>query len=134
MNVNLNSHFYLIRDLNELIAHNSRIIFIGSLLGKFPHATSLPYGVAKSAVHSLAQNLVKDFADSGTTVNVIAPGFIDTEWQKNKPIEIRNNICKKTALGRFGEIQEVVNAVSFCINNPFINGAVIDINGGYSFK
>ncbi len=134
MQVCVNSHFYLIRDLYDMIPNNSRIIFIGSMMGVLPHATSLPYGVTKSAIHALAKNLVKEFEGTGTTVNAIAPGFVETEWQKNKPQEIRNNICKKTALGRFATVDEIVSTVMFCMDNPFVNGSVIEVNGGYCFK
>jgi 3-oxoacyl-[acyl-carrier protein] reductase len=68
MQVVVNSHFYLIRDLYNIIAPNSRIVFIGSMMGVLPHGTSLPYGVSKSAVHALAKNLVKDFVGTGTTL------------------------------------------------------------------
>lgn len=134
LNIILNAHFFLIRDLHDIIPGNSRIIFIGSLLGKISHATSLPYGVSKAALHALAMNLVKEFEDTGTTVNVIAPGFVETEWQKNKPLKIRENIYAKTAIKRFAEPKEIADAVRFCIENQFINGSIIDINGGYSFK
>ena len=61
MQVNVHSHFFLIRDLWTQISSDARIIFIGSLMAIYPHATSLPYGVAKSALHALAKNLLKDF-------------------------------------------------------------------------
>ena len=64
MQVNLNSSLYLIRDLYDAIPHNSRIIFIGSLMGVHPHGTSLAYGVSKAAVHALALNLVKSFEEN----------------------------------------------------------------------
>ena len=134
MDVVVNSHFYLIRDLYELIPHNSRIIFIGSMMGVFPHGTSLPYGVAKSALHALAKNLVKVFEGTNTTVNTIIPGFVETEWQKDKPQEIRDNIISKTAVKRFAAIDEISNAAMFCLDNAFINGAQLEINGGYCFK
>jgi 3-oxoacyl-[acyl-carrier protein] reductase len=134
MRVSVNSHVYLVRDLFKQIPQNSRIIFIGSMLGILPHATSLPYGVAKSAVHALAKNLVKEFEGTNTTVNAIAPGFVETEWQKNKPEEIRQNIYRKTAIKRFAEVSEIASAIGFCLDNGFINGSVIEIDGGYSFK
>lgn len=134
MNVGLNAHFYLIRDLWDKIPCDARIIFIGSMMGVQPHATSLAYGVMKSAVHALARNLVKEFEGTGTTVNVIAPGFVDTEWQKNKPARIRENICNKTAVHRFAAPGEVADAVMFCVDNAFVNGAVIEVSGGYCYK
>lgn len=134
MQVNVNSSVYLIRDLYDKIPYGSRIVFIGSMMGVLPHGTSLAYGVTKSAVHALAKNLVKCFEGMGTTVNAIAPGFVETEWQKNKPLEIRNNIYNKTAVKRFATVNEIADAVRFCINNGFVNGSVIEVSGGYSFK
>lgn len=134
MQVNVNSNVFLIRDLFEKIPPHSRIVFIGSLMGVHPHSTSLAYGVTKSAIHALALNLVKCFEGTGTTVNAIAPGFVETEWQKEKPQEIRNNICSKTALKRFATVEEIADAVRFCLNNGFVNGSILEISGGYSFK
>lgn len=134
MQINVNSNVFLIRDLFDKISPDSRIVFIGSLMAIHPHGTSLAYGVTKSAVHALAKNLVKCFEGTGTTVNVIAPGFVETEWQKTKPQEIRNNIYNKTAIKRFATVEEIADAVKFCLNNKFINGSVLEISGGYSFK
>lgn len=134
MQVAVNSHVYLIRDLYEKIPRDSRIVFIGSMMGIFPHSTSLPYGVAKSAIHGLAKNLVKEFEHTGTTVNAVAPGFVETEWQKDKPQEIRENIYGKTAVKRFASVDEIVSAAFFCIDNQFVNGSIIEVSGGYCFK
>lgn len=134
MHVNVNSSLFLIRDLFDSIPDGSRIIFIGSMMGVHPHGTSIAYGVTKSAVHALALNLVKFFEGTGTTVNAIAPGFVETEWQKEKPQQIRNNIYNKTAIKRFADVDEIADAVRFCINNPFVNGSIIEVNGGYCFK
>lgn len=134
MQVNVNAPVFLIRDLYSCLSKGARIVFIGSEMGIYPHGTSLAYGVTKSAVHALARNLVKFFEGTGTTVNAIAPGFVETEWQKNKPQEIRSNICNKTALGRFATIGEIADAVRFVINNPFVNGSIIEVNGGYNYK
>ena len=134
MQVNVNSNVYLIRDLFDVIPNGSRIVFIGSVLGVFPHSVSLSYGVTKAAMHALALNLVKVFAGGGTTVNVIVPGFTETDWQKSKPLEIRNNICNKTAVKRFAKPEEIADAVKFCINNDFVNGSLIEVNGGYCYR
>jgi len=134
MQVNVNSHFFLIRDLWQQIQPTSRLIFIGSMMAIQPHATSLPYAVTKAALHAMAKNLVKDFGGTGTTVNVIAPGFVETDWQKNKPQEIRERICAKTAIHRFATIEEIADTALFLIHNPFVNGAVIEVSGGYCYK
>lgn len=134
MEVAVNSHYILIRELYSLIPHGSRILFTGSQMGLNPHATVLAYGVTKAAVHALTKNLVKEFEGTGTTVNAIVPGFVETPWQKEKTEEIKQNIYRKTAIHRFASIDEVVNAYQFCIDNPFVNGSLIEVNGGYAYK
>ena len=134
MEVAVNSHYILIRELYPIVPHGSRIIFTGSQMGLMPHATVLGYGVTKAAVHALAKNLVKEFEGTGTTVNAVVPGFVETPWQKEKPEEIKQNIYRKTAIHRFATVDEVVDAYRFCIDNPFINGSLIEVNGGYSYK
>ncbi len=134
MEVAVNSHYIIIRELYNLIPHGSRIIFTGSQMGLMPHAMVLSYGVTKAAVHALAKNLVKEFEGTGTTVNAIVPGFVETPWQKEKPENIKQNIYNKTAIHRFATVDEVVGAYRFCIDNPFVNGSLIEVNGGYSYK
>lgn len=134
MEVAVNSHYIMVREFYPIIPNGSRILFTGSQMGVQPHGTVLAYGVTKAAVHSLCKNLVKEFEGTGTTVNTIVPGFVDTPWQADKPEEIKQNIYKKTAIHRFASIAEIVDAFRFCIDNPFVNGSLIEVNGGYCFK
>ncbi len=134
MEVAVNSHYIMCREFYPIIPEGSRILFTGSQMAIHPHATVLAYGVTKSAVHALVKNLVKEFEGTGTTVNAIVPGFVETPWQKEKPEEIKQNIYKKTAIHRFASVDEIVDAFRFCIDNPFVNGSLIEVNGGYCFK
>lgn len=134
MEVAVNSHYIMVREFFPIIPEGSRILFTGSQMGLNPHATVLAYGVTKAAIHALTKNLVKEFEGTGTTVNAIVPGFVNTPWQKEKPEEIKQNIYRKTAIHRFAEIEEIVDAYRFCIDNPFVNGSLIEVNGGYSYK
>lgn len=134
MEVAVNSHYIMIREFFSILSPHSRILFTGSQMGLHPHATVLGYGVTKAAVHALVKNLVKEFEGTGTTVNAIVPGFVETPWQKEKPQQIKENIYAKTAIHRFATIDEIVEGFRFCLKNPFINGSLIEINGGYSYK
>lgn len=134
MEVAVNSHYIMCREFFPIIPAGSRVLFTGSQMGLMPHGTVLAYGVTKSAVHALCKNLVKEFEGTGTTVNAIVPGFVETPWQKEKPEEIKQNIYKKTAIHRFASVEEIVDAFRFCIENPFVNGSLIEVNGGYSYK
>jgi 3-oxoacyl-[acyl-carrier protein] reductase len=131
-----NIHFpvFLLRRLLKNLSKGGSIIFTGSLMGIFPHAMSLSYGVTKSSVHALVKNLVKFLAPYEIRVNAVAPGFVDTEWQKNKPAEIRKSIENKIALQRFGSPEEIAEIYRLLIVNSYINGEIIVADGGYSYK
>lgn len=134
MDTNVNMPFFTIQRLFGSIEENGSIVFISSALSIKPHATSIPYGVSKAAVNMLAQNLVKEFSPRGIRVNVICPGFIDTEWQREKPAWLREKIAGKVALRRFGSPEEVAEACMGLIENSYINGAVLSIDGGYDME
>lgn len=134
MEVAVNSHYIMLREFFSIIPSNSRILFTGSQMAVHPHAVVLAYGVTKAAICALSKNLVKEFEGTGTTVNTIVPGFVATPWQKEKPEEIKQSIYKKTAIHRFATVDEIVDAFRFCIDNPFVNGSLVEVNGGYCFK
>ena len=131
-----NVHFpvFLLQQIVGRIKPSGSVVFTGSLMGIEPHATSLSYGVTKSAVHALTKNLVKFLTPYHIRVNTVAPGFVDTEWQKNKPQEIRRNIENKLALGRFCTPEELADVYKMLIENQYFNGEIIVVDGGYSYK
>ena len=131
-----NVHFpvFLLQRVVGRIRKGGSVVFTGSLMGIEPHSVSLAYGVTKSAVHALTKNLVKFLAPYSIRVNAVAPGFVDTEWQKNKPAEIRQNIERKVSVGRFADPHEVSEVYKMLIENSYFNGEVVVIDGGYSYK
>lgn len=134
MDTNVNMPFFLVQRLNRHMADNGSILFIGAMLGQKPHATSIPYGVSKAAVNMLAQSLVKVLAPRGIRVNVICPGFVDTESQLSKPPKLRAKIENKIALKRFASEQEISDMCLSMIKNTYINGAVVNLDGGYDME
>lgn len=131
-----NVHFpvFLMQRLISLMNKGGSIVFTGSLMGIQPHSVSLVYGVTKGAIHALVRNMVKFLVPYELRVNAVAPGFVDTEWQKTKPVEIRRNIENKVALGRFCEPKELAEVYKMLIENSYFNGEVIVVDGGYSYK
>jgi 3-oxoacyl-[acyl-carrier protein] reductase len=131
-----NVHFpvFLLQRIVEQINEGGSVVFTGSLMGIQPHSVSLAYGVTKSAVHSLVKNLVKFLSPYRIRVNGIAPGFVDTEWQKTKPADIRQNIENKIALGRFCDPAELTDIYKMLIENSYFNGEIIVADGGYAYK
>lgn len=133
MDTNVNMPFFIIKEFHDFIVGGGVIVFISSILSIKPHAASIPYGVSKAAVNMLAQSLVKEFAPRGIRVNVVCPGFIDTEWQKEKPEALRTKIEDKIALNRFGTPREVADICFSLVENTYMNGAVVSLDGGYDF-
>ncbi len=131
-----NLHFpvFLLQRIINRIEPGGNVVFTGSLMGIHAHSVSLAYGVTKSGVHALVKNLVKFLQPYNIRVNAVAPGFVDTEWQKNKPAEIRRNIENKIALKRFCSPEELSETYKMLIENSYFNGEIIVMSGGYSFQ
>ena len=131
INVNLTEPFFLVQKTK--MNDNGRIIFISSILAEIPHSISISYPVTKAAINALVKNLVKHFAERKITVNAVAPGFIDTDWHKNKSEEVMKKITDRIALGWFGNVENVSSLVMEIINNDYINGQILTVDGGYDY-
>ena len=131
---NVHSSFLMVKGLYDQMVVSGSIVFIGSLMGLYPHSMSLPYGVSKAAVEALAKNLVKELSPKKIRVNTLVPGFVDTDWQNQKPQEIRKNIEDKIAIGRFAHTTEIAHACMFLIESGYMNGATLVVDGGYCYK
>ena len=134
INVNLTMPFFIVQSLVDCIIKGGSILFIGAVMGIYPHAISIPYAVSKAGVHMLSRQLVKHLAPYKITVNTIAPGFVDTPWQKSKPLEQRIRIENKIALQRFALPEEIAQLCWDISQNAYINGSLLEIDGGYCYE
>lgn len=134
LRLNLTVPLFLTQRLAPCIREGGCVLFMGAVMGQYPHALSLPYGASKAAVHYLTRALVKEFADRKVRVNCVAPGFVETPWQEDKPPEIRRSIEGKIALHRFAKPDEVASLVREALENPYINGSILNIDGGYCYQ
>lgn len=134
INVNLTMPFFIVQSLVDCIIKCGSILFIGAVMGIYPHAISIPYAVSKAGVHMLSRQLVKHLAPYKITVNTIAPGFVDTPWQKSKPLEQRIRIENKIALKRFALPEEIAQLCWDISQNAYINGSLLEIDGGYCYE
>lgn len=133
---NANVHFpvFLIQKIVGRFSVDASVVFTGSAMGIHPHSVSLAYGVTKATIHALVKNLVKFLSPYNIRINAVAPGFVDTEWQKTKPIEVKNSINSKIALGRFCNPAELAEVYFLLIDNHYLNGEIVVVDGGYSYK
>jgi 3-oxoacyl-[acyl-carrier protein] reductase len=129
--INLTVPFFLVQALKERIKPGGKVIFISSISGCTTDSTSIAYGVSKGALHILVPYLAKEFAPLHITVNAIAPGYINTNWHVGKSKEQIERISKKCLANRFGTPEEISKAAIFIIDNDFINGQIIRVDGGF---
>ena len=133
MKTNVSVPVFLIKALKNQMNVNGSIVLMGSHAGQEPYSSSLVYSVSKAAVLFLAKSLVKIFEDKQIRVNAIAPGFIETKWQKIRTEASRDVVNRKIALHRFGRPEEVADLCYHIVTNGYLNGAVFDIHGGYNY-
>lgn len=131
-NTNLTYPFFLIQALLPFL--KKRIIFIGSVTGHIPNSVSIPYGVSKGSLEILTQYLARDLAKRKITVNTIAPGYIWTPWHQGKPTAQLKRIKRQNLLKRFGTTEEISKTVQFIIDNGYVNGQTICVDGGFHLE
>lgn len=133
MDTNISIPVFMIKKFMDVFSKDASVLLVGSYAGKRPYSSSVVYSVSKAALVFLAEVLVKELEPLGARINAIAPGFIETDWQKDRTDESRNRVNKKIALHRFGLPEEVADMAYAVMTNQYMNGSVIDIHGGYDY-
>lgn len=133
LNTNLTMPVFLIKELKYIIKDGGGVLLMGSYAGKKEYSSSVVYSISKAGLLFLAKVLVKEFSEKSVRINALAPGFIETSWQKNRSDESRSRINSKIALHRFGKPEEVADMAISILHNTYMNGSIIDIHGGYEF-
>jgi 3-oxoacyl-[acyl-carrier protein] reductase len=134
MNTNLSSIFRVSRAClrGMMKAKKGRIISIASVVGLTGNAGQANYSAAKAGVIGFSKSLAREIGSRGITVNVVAPGFIDTDMTRALPDEQRNALLGQIPLGRLGSAAEIAHAVVFLASPTasYITGETLHVNGG----
>lgn len=109
-----------------------RIITIGSVVGSTGNAGQANYCAAKAGLVGFSKALAKEVGSRGITVNVVAPGFIDTDMTKDLPETHKETLLAQIPAGRLGKPAEIAAAVAFLASDAagYISGETLHVNGG----
>lgn len=131
---NLGSVFRLSKGVlrGMMKARKGRIVNIASVVGLIGNPGQANYCAAKAGIGGFTRSLAREVASRGITVNVVAPGFIDTDMTKSLPEAQREALAGQIPLGRLGKPEDIAEAVCFLAGPgaAWITGETLNVNGG----
>lgn len=134
LNTNLRSVYRLSKAClrGMMKARQGRIISIASVIGSMGNAGQANYAAAKAGMMGFTRSLAREVGSRGITVNVVAPGFIDTDMTRELSDAQREAMLKDIPLNRLGEADDIAAAVYFLASDAaaYITGQTIHVNGG----
>ncbi len=113
-------------------ARFGRIINVGSVVGSSGNSGQTNYTAAKAGLMGFSKSLAQEIGSRGITVNVVAPGFIETEMTDVLPDMVKAEMKKRIPLKHFGTPEDIAAAVAFLASDAakYITGETIHVNGG----
>ena len=133
INTNLYSIFCVSQEGAKYMINqkSGNIINISSIFGLIGASCESIYSVSKAGIDALTKSLAKELGPSNIRVNSIAPGLIDTKMNNNLTESDIEILKEEIPVGRIGRTDEVAKTVRFILENEYITGQVIEINGGW---
>lgn len=130
---NLTSAFYASQEVLKVMVQKKQgcIINISSVYGTTGASCEVHYSVAKAGLDGMTKSLAKELGLSNIRVNSIAPGLIDTDMNLFLTDEEKNQLNSEIPLGRMGKVEEIASCVKWIIEDEYVTGQIITVNGGW---
>ena len=132
--VNARGPLLLVQSALKLLRRSAApaVVLIGSLMGTDGVSGQTAYAMSKGAVHGLLRPLSRELGASGVRINAVAPGYVETDMTSSLSEQQREEVERRTPLGRLGTPAEVANAVQFLLSDEagFITGQCLGVDGG----
>ena len=130
--LDLNGCFYTVHAaLPHMTEQGSgAIVNMSSFVGEAGNMGQANYAAAKAGLLGYTKTAALELARNNISVNAVCPGFIETDMTSAIPEEMQEKITKTIPMGRFGQPEDIAQAVRFCIENEYMTGATLDVNGG----
>jgi len=111
---------------------HGKIVNLSSVVGLMGNAGQANYAASKAGVVGFSKSVAKEVSKRGINVNVVAPGYIDTEMTEELPSKVKEDMLDNIPLNRFGEVEDVANVILFLVSplSSYVNGQTINIDGG----
>lgn len=134
LNVNLKGTFNTTKFVSQVMfkQKHGKIVNISSVVGLIGNAGQSNYSASKAGVIGFSKSVAKELASRNININVVAPGYIDTDMTKSLPDRVKEEILKNIPMKKIGNPKEVANLVLFLSSNlsDYITGQVINVDGG----
>jgi 3-oxoacyl-[acyl-carrier protein] reductase len=134
LDVDLTAPFRLVRAVlrGMLRQRGGRIVSIGSIVGATGNAGQANYAAAKAGLAGMSRALAQEVGSRGITVNVVAPGFIETPMTDALTESQRSALAARIPLGRLGQPADVAAAVLYLVSDEagWVTGTTLHVNGG----
>ena len=132
LNTNLKGAFNMCRHVTQpmLKQRAGTIINMSSVVGLIGNAGQTNYAASKAGLLGLTKALARELSSRHITVNAIAPGYIETEMTESLSDRVKETMLGQIPLKRFGQAEEIAKTVEFLIDNKYMTGQVLEVNGG----
>ncbi len=134
VDINLNGVFNVTRAaVRPMVKQRyGRIVSLSSVVGFSGNPGQVNYSSTKAALVGFTKSLAREVGARGVTVNLVAPGFIDTAMTQKLNEDQQSAILQQVPLGRMGSVEDIANAVAFLSSDQvaYITGTTLHVNGG----